>query len=82
VESKICVGHHADVLTWNIAEDKGACGYARTHNPNLYSLRSKRGPLILIGADEAAMIVGDVNCLRARPREGQKNDKKELPNSQ
>jgi hypothetical protein len=81
VETKICVGHHADVLTWNVAKDKGACGYARAHNPNLYSLRSKRGPLILIGTDEAAMIVGDVNRLRARPCEGQKNDKKELPNS-
>src|SRR5262249_20876129 len=57
VETKICVGHHADVLTWNVAKDKGACGYARAYNPNLYSLRSKRGPLILIGTDESAMIV-------------------------
>ena len=53
VETKIRIGHHADVLARNVAQEQSACGYARADDPNLYSLCCKRGPLILISTNKA-----------------------------
>jgi hypothetical protein len=80
VETQIRIARYADVLTRNIAQKNGTRGYTGAHNPNPYSLCGKRGPLILIGIDEAAMIIGDVDGLCVRSScEGQENDHKELP---
>ena len=57
METKIRIGHHADVSARNVAHEQGACGYARAHDPNLYSLCCKRGPLILISTNKATVQV-------------------------
>ena len=38
VECKIRIGHHADISARNVTHQQGACGYARAHDPNLYTL--------------------------------------------
>jgi len=57
VETKIRIGHHADASARNVAHEQGACGYARAHDPNLYSLCCKRAPLILISTNKATVQV-------------------------
>lgn len=83
MESKIRVGHDANVVAWNIANEDRACGYARAHNSNPYPACGKGGPLRLICAEKAALEVRDIDRFRACGRCGERQNcnQQKLPGS-
>jgi hypothetical protein len=83
MESKIGVGHDANVATRNIANEDRACGYARAHNSDLYPACGEGGPLRLIGAEKAALEVRDIDRFRVCGRCGERQNcnQQKLPDS-
>ena len=60
------LGHDANVIAWNVAEQHSACRLARTHDSHACALCRQSCPPLVVGGDAAAMIIADIDCFSPR----------------